>query len=168
VAILFELVVNYGRNEQAAQDAARMATTHPPLRAGRHRIPLAAPVLRTVEAREGEPYLEMAIVPVGVGFRPGWERLRLTAGELSELGHDLYSLLSTFSGYRVAMVGIDPEILVDPVELRMDWADELADGSLTGLVLAEDLHRSLPESRGFVPFSDGFVWIPYRGERNPN
>lgn len=167
MAILFELVVNYGRNEEAAQAAVRTAMAHPPLPAGRHRIPLAEPHIRTVVAREGDPYFEMSIVPVGVGIRSGWERLRLTAGELSELGRGLYSLLSTFSGYRVAMVGLDPEMFVDPVELRMEYADEFADGTLPGLVLAEDLQRSLPESRHFVPFSDGFVWIPYQGQENP-
>src|SRR5262249_57878191 len=89
--------------------------------------------------------------------------LRVTATELSELGHGLYPLLRTFTGYLAAQVGWDPEERVSPDELREQWAEELAGGDMPGLVLAEDLHAET-QCQGFVPFAPGFVWIPYLGE----
>ncbi|MGH3728617.1 MAG: hypothetical protein ACRDTU_07665 [Micromonosporaceae bacterium] len=168
MAIVFELVINYGHDHAAAQDASRLVAIHPPLTAGPHHVRLHQPLTRTVRDAAGEPYLELSIVPAQVGFGVGLDgsqpRLALTAKELSKLGSGLYSLLATFTGYRAARVGWDPETFIDPVELQQEWAEELAAGALPGLVLAEDLqlHTSM---RGFVPFADGFVWIPYEAER---
>jgi len=168
MAIVFELVVNFGSDRAAADAAGHRTSSHPALAAGHHRVRLHEPLITTARGYHGEPYVEMSIIPVGVGwgvgFDRGHERLRLTARELSELGHGLYQLLARFTGYRAAQVGWDPEGRVDPVELREDWADELAAGQLPGLVLAEDLHWDLG-GRAFLPFAPGFVWIPYQGER---
>jgi hypothetical protein len=67
-------------------------------------------------------------------------------------------------GSRLGSCSSDAEGRVDPAELRHDYADDLAAGELPGLVLAEDLHEDL-QGQGFVPFAQGFVWIPYQGER---
>lgn len=167
MAIVFELVINFGSDRDAAAAAGHLVAAHPPLSAGHYHIPLHEPLLSTVRGYHGEAYLEMSIIPVGVGWKVGFdrdrERLRLTAAEFSELGHGLYRLLMGFTGYRAAQVGWDPEGRVDPAELREDRADELAAGQLPGLVLADDLCQHL-HGQGFVPFVPGFVWIPYQGE----
>ncbi|MET7808903.1 hypothetical protein [Micromonospora chersina] len=167
MAIAFELVINYGSNHNAAAAARHAALNHPPLTAGPHQVGLHKPLLGTVRGYDGKQYLEMAVLPVGVGWKVGLDRhaphLGLTADELSELGKELYQLLTRFTGYRAAQVGWDPEGRVDPAELQQEWAEELAAGELPGLVLAEDLHQQL-RGQGFVPFAPGFVWIPYEGE----
>lgn len=168
MAIVFELVINYGRNRAAAENACQVISAHPPLAAGPHHVQLHEPMTSTVHDAAGQPYIEISVVPVQVGFRVAMDgrrpRLELTAAELSELGSGLYSLLATLTGYRAARVGWDPEAFVDPMELRQEWAEEIAEGALPGLVLAEDLRLDVP-THGFVPFADGFIWIPYEGER---
>jgi hypothetical protein len=168
MGVAFELVINFGSDHAAVADARQLAVNHPPLPAGHHHIRLHEPLVTTVRDYDGAPYLEMSILPVGVGWGVGLdrnhERLRLTAGELSELGNGLYQLLGQFTGYRAGQVGWDPEWRVDPGELRHDWADEMEAGQLPGLVLAEDVLQDL-RGQGFVPFAPGFVWIPYQGER---
>ncbi|MFC9896196.1 hypothetical protein ACFVMC_21115 [Nocardia sp. NPDC127579] len=164
MAICFELVVNFGDNVEAAQAAA--LTTAKPwiLHAGVHRIPLHRPVLATTGS-----YIELSVLPVGVGWGVALDgslpEFRLTAAELTELGHQLYELLATFDGYVTARVGWDPESLLDPVELEGEWSEELADGSLPGLVLCERLHGELGLGDDYVLFRPGYRWIPYRGEK---
>jgi hypothetical protein len=169
MALVFELVVNYGQNHAAAEQAVRVAAAHPPLAVGGHRIPLHPPSMSTIHSAEDGSYLELSVVPVGIGsgvpLDRNRDRLHLTGEELSDVGRGLYSLLAKFRGYRAAFVGWDPETFVDPTELRTEWAEELSAGELSGLVLAEELHRLLPHSRGFQPFAPGHVWIPYTGER---
>jgi len=168
MAIAFELVINFGSNQTAAFAARRLTADYPLLAAGQHGVPLHEPLITTARGYDGEPHLEMSVLPVGVGLKVGLDRdhegLPLKAAELSELGGGLYQLLKRFTGYRAAQVGWDPEGRVDPAELRHDYADDLAAGELPGLVLAEDLHQDL-QGQGFVPFAQGFVWIPYQGER---
>ncbi len=168
MAIVFELVINYGHERAAAEDASLLVAAHPPLTAGSHTVRLHRSLVNTVRGAAGQPYLEMSVVPAQVGFnvaRDGDQpRLPMTSADLSDLGRGLYALLATLKGYRAARVGWDPEPFVDPVELRQEWADELAIGALPGLVLAEGLHLDVM-THGFVPFVDGYVWIPYEGER---
>lgn len=131
MAIVFELVINYGHDHAAVEDACRLVAAHPPLPAGPHRVGLHRPLTNTVRDAAGHPYIEMSVVPAQVGVNVGLDgrrpRLALTAAELSELGGGLYSLLATLTGYRAARVGWDPEAFVDPVELRQEWAEELAE-----------------------------------------
>jgi hypothetical protein len=168
VAICFELVVNFGDNAKAAQDAALTASkpsVHPSvLRAGPHSIPLHRPLLAT-----RGPYIELSFLPAAVGRGVALDgslpRFPLTAAEFTELGHQLYGLLGKFDGYLTARVGWDPEDLLDPAELRAEWSRELTDGSLHGLVLCERLHFELGLGDDYVPFRPGYRWIPYRGEQ---
>jgi hypothetical protein len=168
MAIAFELVINYGCDHAVVGNASRLVAVHPPLTAGPHHVRLHEPLTNTVRDAAGEPYLEMSTIPAQVGFGVGLDgrqpRLPLTAEELSQLGNGLYSVLATLTGYRAARVGWDPEAFVDPLELRQEWAEELAAGALPGLVLADDLQLGVPV-HGFVPFADGFKWIPYEGEQ---
>jgi hypothetical protein len=177
MALAFELVINYGRHRQAVEHARAVVSEYPPLRAGRHAVPWHQPVLsdlgadprRALRVPEAEPYLELSILPVGVGYGVGLDRdhprLQLTTDELTELGHGLYRLLSQFRGYQAAMAGWDPEHLVDLAELHTEWSEELGAGMLPGLVLSHAARRSLSAGAGFQPFGSGFDWIPYQGER---
>ncbi|MEU0274149.1 hypothetical protein [Streptomyces sp. NPDC006307] len=162
MAILFELVVNFGDNIQAARDAATESVRRV-LRAGAHRVPLHRPMPRMVGS-----YTELSILPVavswGVPADRGLPELRLTGAELTDLGHQLYALLARFDGYVAAQVGWDPEAFVDPAELKAEWSEELAEGSLHGLVLSDTLHAELGLGDAYVPFQPGYRWIPYRGE----
>ncbi|WOX23104.1 hypothetical protein [Streptomyces solicathayae] len=164
MAICFELVVNFGDNIRAARAAALTDTKPWVLRAGDHSVRLHRPMLRAAGS-----YSEVSFVPVAVGSGVALDgtlpRLRLTAAELTELGHQLYELLATFDGYVIARVGWDPESLLDPVELKAEWSEELADGSLHGLVLCESLHGELGLDDEYVPFRPGYRWMPYRGEK---
>ncbi|MFE7788657.1 hypothetical protein [Streptomyces sp. NPDC057460] len=164
MAIGFELVVNFGDNIEAAQSAALTDPKPWVLHAGTHRIRLHRPMLTTAGS-----YIELSILPVAVGWGVGLDgslpRFRLTAAELTELGHQLYELLAKFDGYVTARVGWDPESLLDPVELKTEWSEELAGGSLDGLVLCEKLHSELGLGDDYVPLQPGYRWIPYRGEK---
>ncbi|MFE3073528.1 hypothetical protein [Streptomyces sp. NPDC059247] len=163
MAICFELVVNFGDDIEAARAAAFADPRPRVLRAGDHRIPLHRPLLTT-----NGSYVELSVLPVAVGRGVALDGtlpvIRLTAAELTELGHQLYELLGTFDGYVTARVGWDPEALLDPVELKAEWSVELADGSLHGLVLSENLHGELGLGDEYVPFRPGYRWMPYRGE----
>lgn len=159
--------MNFGNNLNAARDAALTDPQPWALHAGTHRIPLHRPRLRTTG-----PYIELSILPLAVGWGVALDgslpRFQLSAAELTELGHQLYGLLATFDGYVAAQVGWDPESLLDPAELKMEWSEELADGSLHGLVLCEDLHGDLGLGDNYVPFQPGYRWIPYEGEKQDN
>lgn len=164
MAICFELVVNFGDNLEGAQSAALTNPSPMTIRAGNHRIPLHRALLN----RSGS-YIELSVMPVAVGWGVGWDgtltRTRLSAAELTKLGGGLYILLAKFNGYVAAKVGWDPEGFLDPVELRSDWADELAEGTINGLVLCETLRDELGLGDNYAEFQPGYLWIPYRGER---
>lgn len=167
MAICFELVVNFGVNEAGVRAAHELIVAAKPLVVGLREIRLHEPLLHRASDADGSPYIEMSVLPVGVGWAValdrGHERVRLSTAELTDLGHQLYQLLTKLTGYRAAFVGWDPEPYADPAELRRGYSDDLAAGTLPGLVLAEDV---LPELRGtaFRPFARGFVWLPYEGE----
>ncbi len=86
--------------------------------------------------------------------------------ELTELGHQLYTLLARFDGYVAAKVGWNPEGFLELSDLKSDWTpDELSDGSIHGLVLSEALHAELGLGDDYVTFRPGYRWVPYRGEK---
>jgi hypothetical protein len=165
MAICFELVVNFGENADGARAAAVANPSRMTLQAGRHRIPLHRALLNTTG-----PYLELSVIPVGVGWGVGLDgtlpKTRLSATELTELGEELYRLLARFHGYVAAKAGWDPEGFLDPEELRSDWRAELTDGTIHGLVLCQSLHDELGlHGSNYVEFQPGYLWIPYRGEK---
>jgi hypothetical protein len=170
MAMIFELVINAGPDRATAEHLAEQLSGLPPLPAGRHRVPLGPPEIRSVRGGDGSEYQEVSLAAAGVGH---WrmsdgkaERFDLDVAELSELGRGLYEVLRGCRGYRAAFVGWNPEDLVDLAELDQEWAEELRDGSLHGLVLATE---ALASFRGPVlvePFAPGFSWMPYRGQRS--
>ncbi|MBO0804112.1 MAG: hypothetical protein J2P25_13690 [Nocardiopsaceae bacterium] len=164
MAICFELVVNFGENIDGARSAALANPSPMTLQAGSHRVPLH----RALINRSGS-CIELSVIPVAVGWGVALDgtlpRTRLTAAELTELGAGLYRLLTGFSGYLTAKVGWDPEGFLDPEELQSDWTDDLADGTIDGLVLCDALHGELGLGSNYVEFQPGYQWIPYQGEK---
>lgn len=164
MAIIFELVVNFGKNLEGARAAALASPPPTTLQAGNHRIPLHRALIN-----QAGSYIELSVIPVAVGWGGGLDgtlpRTRLTAAELTELGTGLYRLLARFNGYVAAKVGWDPESFLDPEELKSDWMDELADGTISGLVLCQALHSELGLGSNYVEFQPGYMWVPYRGEK---
>jgi hypothetical protein len=173
--MIFELVVNFGQNTEAARSAASWnpdARSSPvtTLPAGSHRIPLHRPHMTFGPGFESEEtHTELAVIPVGVGLRLPMDgtvpRFRLTAAELTELGTGLYQLLATFDGYLAAMIGWDVDSFVDPEYIA--GTEELETGWWKGLVLCEALRDELGLAGNpcYVPFQPGYVWVPYRGEK---
>jgi hypothetical protein len=162
MAMCFELVVNFGQNTEAAHAAALVNPKAFTLQAGKHRIPLHRAALN-----RNRGYIEMTVLPVGVGFRVGADgtmpRNTLSAAEFTDLGMGLYRLLSEFSGYVAAAVGWDMESLVDPEDLRENWDVELANGDIHGLVLSDALYREVGLGDGWAEFQPGYQWRPWRG-----
>ena len=164
MAICFELVVNFGENAEGARAAALVNPRPTTLQAGSNRIPLHRALMSRTSS-----YIELSVIPVSVGWKVGLDgtlpRTRLSAAELTELGTGLYRLLAGFNGYVAAKVGWDPEGFLDPEDLKSDWAGELADGTIDGLVLCQALHDELGLGGNYVEFQPGYVWIPYQGEK---
>lgn len=160
MALCFELVVDFGDDIEAARAAACVEPWPYTFQAGTLRIPLHRPMLSTEGASA-----QVAIVPVGVGHGVAADgslpRFDLTEAELKQLGHGLYGMLAQFEGYLTAMVGWDPECFLDVNDLATDWSEELADGTLTGLVLADHLRSRLAPGPAWVPFRPGYLWLPY-------
>lgn len=172
VAVIFELVINFGDDRRAAERAVDTVVATQPIPVGTHLIGLHPPRFYNTISYTGAPYIEFAAIPAGVGWGlpddRDAERVELDKAQLSALGHGLYDVLSRMDGYLAAMVGWDPESFIDLDELRLDSSDELAQGDVPGLVLSSQARQTLSPTAGFQPFANGFEWIPYRGERSGN
>lgn len=141
-------------------------------------VPLKSPGVLPYRS-EGQQltYYEFSTWPLGLSHPVGaghWANAdlfppflpeELSDQELSTVAEQLYELLKRLRGYEVAMVGWDPESWVDIEVLESEY---VADGSISeveGLVLSNALiERWGPQ--GFVPFSSGFFWAPFRHARN--
>jgi len=166
MAVIFELVVNFGTGKEAAEAAAERVgrAGHIDVR-GVH-VPLTGPFVTGL----GSPdYIEFTVHPSGIGWgphlKPAFDPRSLTSDEITRIGHSLYDLLRAFSGYRAAIVSWNPESLVDLEDLETDWRHG-DPPSYNGLVLADDLcerWRLGPEWSAFEP---GYRWLPYSGSRN--
>jgi hypothetical protein len=91
---------------------------------------------------------------------------RLVEDECAAGEATLYDLLRGFSGYRAAIVGWDPESLVDLQDLEADWRNGDPPG-YDGLVLADDLCGRWQLGPEWSTFEPGYRWLPYSGSRNP-
>jgi hypothetical protein len=169
MAVLFELVVNFGTDKEAAGTAAELVRGAGHVDVRGVQAPLGDPYV--TELTRPSAYIEFSVHPRGIGYggpgpRPDLDPHSLTADEITRIGHALYDLLRGFSGYRAAIVGWDPESLVDLEDLETDWRTGDPPG-YNGLVLADDLcerWRLGPEWRVFEP---GYRWLPYSGSRIP-
>ncbi|WP_306366991.1 hypothetical protein [Nocardiopsis sp. CC223A] len=165
MAIVFELVADFGEDVRAARTAATAAAAHGPLPAGSHRIPLHPASLWTDPAGR----VELSVVPAGVGIGvamdAGLPDVGLNAAGFTELGRGLYDLLRGLRGYRAAAVGWDVESSADVGELRTERAADPRGWAVDGLVLADRVLADLGGDDRFVPFAAGSSWLPWEGVR---
>ncbi|MGH3159823.1 MAG: hypothetical protein ACRDNF_25060 [Streptosporangiaceae bacterium] len=108
--------------------------------------------------------------PRGIGYggpgpKPDLAPRSQTSQDITHVGHVLYDLLKQFSGYRAAIVGWDPESLVDVDDLDTDWRNG-DPPDYNGLVLADDLCQRWRLGPDWVTFHDGYRWLPYTGSTN--
>jgi hypothetical protein len=95
----------------------------------------------------------------------GLSRSGITTAEdavaMTEAGHQLYDRLRTAPArYRYALVGVETDEFRTYRELVED--DDLT--RFPGLVLDKPTWAATGRSPGFVPFTPGYRWLPYRGE----
>jgi hypothetical protein len=123
MAVLFELVVNFGTDMKAAEAAAEHVDRAGHIDVRGVHVPLPGPFVTGL----GSPdYIEFTVVPSGIGWGPhlkppAFDPRSLTSDEITQIGHTLYALLRAFTGYRAAIVGWNPESLVDLEDLETDW-----------------------------------------------
>jgi len=171
MAIIFELVVNFGRDEAAVAAATDELDRHPTVEVRGVRLPLTPPYVTTLHLSEALSYIEFSVNPRGIsapcrGPNPPFKAQELSNDELTSVGDQLYERLRRFHGYEAALVGWDPESLVDVGWLESDYVPDRSLSRVEGLVLSERLIESWGQPEGFAPFEPGFSWIPYRGTRN--
>jgi hypothetical protein len=163
----FELVLNAGPDRATAEQVAACLKDLPALPAGPHRVSVTPqPSIRVMRGDDGLGYQEVSVAAIGPGWvttRTAWRSLQLTEDELTQLALGLYEALRRCDGYRAAVVGWDPDNLVDLGELAECWTEELsAGGSLPGLVLSQETITALGVTAEMERFSPGFFSMPYR------
>ncbi len=167
MAIAFELVVDFGGDRESAERCHQWLESRiRPVHIDEFTISIHRPLI------SGYPYtnptrFKVSVVPANVGCAVAIDdtddRIPLNDDQLSRLGLYLYELLRGAPDYQLAMVGWDVDFLLDVDELNADWASEIGDGSIGGLVANKSLLHQLPTSDYFVDFDDLHVWIPYTG-----
>jgi hypothetical protein len=169
MAIAFELSVNFGPGfvgaKQFCQEIKRNYQT---LDIEGHQIDLHEPLILQFHDLAKQPSFSVSMLPKAVGYGVALDhrrpRIPLNSSQLSELGRRLYDLLKGINGYQVALVGWDSD-WINLAELREEWAEDIVDGRLTGLVVARNVRPQLTNSEYFVPFDDNHDWIPYQGSK---
>lgn len=167
MGIFFELVVNFGLAEEAVASATDVLERHPTVEVRGVQLPITPP---SVTQPDISGYIEFSVYPRGIGVAspgpyPPFKAQDLGDDEVGAIGDQLYDRLRQFHGYEAAVVGWDPENLVDPGELEVEWVPDGGISRLNGLVLADRLIESWRPS-GFVPFEPGYSWVRYRGTPN--
>jgi hypothetical protein len=127
MAVIFELVVNFGTDNEAAGAAAELARQVGHVDVRGVPAPFGEPFVRKLTA-PSPAYIEFAVHPRGIGYggprpKPDLDPRSLSDDEITRVGDALYDLLRGFSGYRAAIVGWDPESLVDLEDLEADWGN---------------------------------------------
>jgi hypothetical protein len=143
MAIIFELVVNFGLDEDAVADATEELDRKPTVEVRGVQLPVTPPFVTPLEA---SGYFEFSVHPRGIGAGgpgayPPFNPRDLSDDEIGAVGDQLYHRLRRFHGYEAAVVGWDPESLVDPAELEVEVPDGRI-SRLNGLVLADRLIES--------------------------
>lgn len=169
MAIVFELVVNFGTDKEAARAAAELVRRAGHIDVRGVPVPLGEPIVCGLTPPPA--YIEFSVHPRGIGYggpgpKPDLDPRSLTSDEITRIGHALYDLLRGFSGYRAAVVGWDPESQVDLGDLEADWRNG-DPPRYDGLVLADDLCERWRLGPEWTVFRPGYRWMPYSGSRNP-
>jgi hypothetical protein len=167
MAVLFELVVNFGTGKEAAGAAAELVRRTARIVVRGVPVPLGEPFISELTS---PGYIEFTVHPRGIGYggpapKPDLDPRTLTSDEITRIGHALYGLLRGFSGYRAAIVGWDPESLVDLQDLDADWRNG-DPPDYNGLVLARDLCDKWQLGPEWTAFQPGYRWLPYSGSEN--
>jgi hypothetical protein len=168
MSVVFALVVNFGDGEQGLDAATREVQRLGHLRVRGVNAPLSGPHITKIQSSVA--YTEFSVVVNGLGSGgpvppPGLDPRSLTNEEISQAARALYDLLRSFSGYRAAIVGWNPEPLVDVNDLEAEWRKG-DPPEYAGLVLAEDLCARWRLGREWTSFCDGYQWLPYAGSVN--
>jgi hypothetical protein len=167
MAILFELVVNFGADTKGTEDAAEAVRSVGHIDMRGVPLPLGGPVITWL--RSPDVYTEFSVYVRGTGYRapgpvPDLDPRSLTSEEITQVGHALYNLLGGLSGCRAAIVGWNPESLVDLADLETDWRNG-DPPSYGGLVLADNLCARWDVGHEWVTFTRGYRWLPYSGSK---
>jgi hypothetical protein len=168
MAIIFELVVNFGSNDQGADAAVDAAVRFDHVEVRGVSLPLSNPVVTRFASPE--KYIEFSVYVRGLGTppaarEPAIDPRSVTGEEITQIGSSLYTLLGGLAGYRAAIVGWNPESLVEVHDLETDWRNgEPPD--YDGLVLASDLCERWELEPKMAVFGDGYRWFPYSGSKN--
>jgi hypothetical protein len=169
MAVLFGLVVNFGTGKEAAGAAAEHVRRAGHIDVRGIPVPLGEPYVH--ELARPSAYIEFSVYPRGIGYggpgpKPDLDPRSLTSDEITRIGYALYDLLKSFSGYRAAIVGWNPEALVDVEDLELDWRNGDPPG-YSGLVLADDLCQRWRLGPDWTAFRPGYRWLPYSGSEKP-
>ena len=162
VAVVFELVVNFANHESAVARALEICDAWPPVLVRGIDLSLEGPYVTRFSPDSGD-YIEFSVGVAGVRFGGVDSEINasdLTHGEITTIGLHLYDLLRRFDGYVAAVVGWDPEEVVDLRILR-SRIDESGLDRLKGLVLASALVLDWGHESQFSEFAAGYGWVPY-------
>jgi len=167
MAIVFELVVNFGANDTAMSNASNVLREIHSVEVRGEKVLLSGPYVTRLSGPNG--YIEFSVVVPGLGVSgpgpgPSFDPQTVTADELKCVGDELYGMLRRFRGYRAAAVGWDPECLVDIQDLDADWHNG-DPPAYHGLVLEQDLCTKWSLGPEWVDFEPGYRWLPFRGSR---
>jgi len=171
MAIVFELVVNFGQHDDAVARASGVLDEVEAIEVRGHRLPITPPFVTRLQSKlEWEGYIEFSVHPRGLGYGGPKPPLPfpvrdLTDEEVTGAGAQLYDLLRRFDGYQAAMVGWDPEGFVDLTDLRNEWMEDDGMYDLDGLVLADSVATELQVDERYEAFAPGFRWLPFTGKR---
>lgn len=168
MAIIFELVVNFGTNEEAVAAAAELVRQAGHVDVRGVPVPFGDPYI--TKLTRPPAYIELSVHMRGIGYggpgpKPGLDPRSLTSDEITRTGRALYELLRSFSGYRAAVVGWNSESLVDVEDLEADWRSG-DPPNYDGLVLADDLCDRWQLGPEWSAFEPGYRWLPYSGSKN--
>jgi len=81
---------------------------------------------------------------------------------MSELGAALYNRLKSAPPYRFALAGVEVDGAVDYEVIDQDM---ITQECYNGMVISEELWMRLGSPAAFIPFSMGYFWRPYQGEK---
>jgi hypothetical protein len=168
MAIIFALTVELERPEEALEFAQWLRLQDTTVVIDEYKIKMH-PLDLTPMTFTGHTYHHVNVIPACVSYGLAWERhqsgLRLSSSQLSRLGQGLYQLIRDAPHYRMAIAGWETDRFLALDELSTDYAEDIKDGLLEGLVVSETLSQQLPKSSHWVPFDKSHLWIPYRGSK---
>ena len=160
MAIVFLLNLSYptAATDEVAAALALAAATHVTFRGE----DLELTTFHQDITSRGRSYTEVSVHPVGVGVG-SLDMRGATKQDFKELGDQLFAIVRRLSGFDVCFVGWDQEWLVDVEDLKSDWLADSSIYDLDGLVLREAIACDWGLDERFVPFVDGYRWVPYLG-----